>query len=205
MEDRKDRRHGCRSRSVADDTSANLISQSEASLKGCGHMTSLRQIEANRQNALKSTGPKTHAGKQRSSRNAVRHGLTAETVIDDLEDADHYQAFQRAVASGFDAETTVERELVLRLTGVLWRLRRATAIEAGLLGAFDYRNAADENGFSFDREQNTNCQIALRFVDLAQSDKGAFERLIRYETALWRQVGQLLFTLDWLRRKGPRL
>jgi len=168
-------------------------------------MTSFKQIEANRQNALKATGPKTHAGKQRSSRNAVRHGLTAETVIDDFEDADHYQAFQRAVASDFDAETAVERELVLRLTGMLWRLRRATAIEAGLLGDFDRRNAANENGFSVDRAQNTNCQIALRFVGLAQSDKGAFERLIRYETALWRQVRQLLFTLDWLRRQGPRL
>jgi hypothetical protein len=40
-------------------------------------MTSYRQIEANRRNALKSTGPKTEAGKQASRRNAVRHGLTA--------------------------------------------------------------------------------------------------------------------------------
>ena len=44
-------------------------------------MTSLRQIESNRLNALKSTGPKTDSGKQRSSANAVRHGLTPETVI----------------------------------------------------------------------------------------------------------------------------
>ena len=44
-------------------------------------MTSLQQIEANRRNAQNSTGPRTEAGKQRSSRNAVRHGLTAETVI----------------------------------------------------------------------------------------------------------------------------
>jgi hypothetical protein len=49
-------------------------------------MTSFRQIEANRRNALRSTGPKTDDGKQRSRRNAVRHGLTAETVIDGLED-----------------------------------------------------------------------------------------------------------------------
>jgi len=43
-------------------------------------MTSFRQIEANRRNALKSTGPKTLNGKHSSRRNAVRHGLTAETV-----------------------------------------------------------------------------------------------------------------------------
>jgi hypothetical protein len=44
-------------------------------------MTSYRQIEANKRNALKSTGPKTQAGRDVSRRNAVRHGLTAETVI----------------------------------------------------------------------------------------------------------------------------
>ena len=44
-------------------------------------MTSLQQIEANRRNAQNSIGPRTEAGKQRSSRNAARHGLTAETVI----------------------------------------------------------------------------------------------------------------------------
>jgi len=43
-------------------------------------MTSFRQIEANRRNALKSTGPKTLNGKRSSRRNARRHGLTAETV-----------------------------------------------------------------------------------------------------------------------------
>ena len=56
-------------------------------------MTSVRQIEANRRNALASTGPKTESGKQRASQNAVRHGLTAETVIVPLEDTDDHQAF----------------------------------------------------------------------------------------------------------------
>jgi hypothetical protein len=101
-------------------------------------MTSLKQIEANRRNALRSTGPRTEQGKQRASQNAVRHGLTAETVIVPLEDAADYQAFEQAVTADYDAETAVERELVLRLVSLLWRLRRATSIETGLLGvAYD--------------------------------------------------------------------
>ena len=96
-------------------------------------MTSFRQIDANRRNALRSTGPKTDDGKQRASQNAVRHGLTAETVIVPLEDADDYQAFELAVTADYETETAVERELVLRLASLLWRLPRAISIETGLL------------------------------------------------------------------------
>src|SRR6478752_5154522 len=96
-------------------------------------MTSLKQIEANRRNALRSTGPRSEEGKQRASHNAVRHGLTAETVIEPLEDPEDYKAFEEAVAAGYDAGSAVERELVLRLASLLWRLRRTTSIETGLM------------------------------------------------------------------------
>ena len=95
-------------------------------------MSSFRQIEANRRNARLSTGPVTEEGKRKSRQNARRHGLTAETVIDALEDAEDYAAFEVAVTADYDAQSAVERELVLRLASLLWRLRRATAIESGL-------------------------------------------------------------------------
>src|SRR5579871_4701532 len=95
-------------------------------------MSSLRQIEANRRNARLSTGPATDDGKKRSRQNALRHGLTAETVINALEDAEDYAAFQMAVIDDYDVQSVVERELILRLACLLWRLRRATTIETGL-------------------------------------------------------------------------
>jgi hypothetical protein len=200
-------------------------------------MTSLKQIEANRRNALKSTGPVTEAGKERSRRNALRHGLTAETVIEQLEDAEDYKAFEISITSDFDAQTAVERELVLRLASVMWRLRRFTAIETGLLqigkrgshprrgGAVSIQSLKDEDlnerrglasnhrdGF-LPRRQNdaeidwtrsakreANSELALRFARLGKFDAGTFERLSRYETALWRQAGQLLFALKFLHR-----
>ena len=95
-------------------------------------MTSFRQIEANRRNALRSTGPNTEDGKRRSRQNAVRHGLCAETVIEIVEDVDDYSGFEAAVIADYDAQTAVERELVLRLASVFWQSRRAIGIETAI-------------------------------------------------------------------------
>ena len=111
-------------------------------------MSSLKQIEANRRNALKSTGPTSPEGKERSRCNAVRHGLTAETVIAALEDVEDYQAFEAAVISDYNAESAVERELVHRLASVLWRLRRATGIESAFFESVTTEASKLEHGHS---------------------------------------------------------
>jgi hypothetical protein len=217
-------------------------------------VSSLRRIEANRRNALKSTGPRTAAGKRRSRRNSIRHGLTAEVVIEVLEDARDYKAFERAVTVEFDAQTAVERELVLRLASLLWRLRRAAAIESGLLqiqngiiqeaeqersmrsrlqdphgspsvrlvnampgtkpdlGRDDHREGNAGGPTNEDRPidgasrypSKTNAGIARCFQRLANVDNGAFERLTRYETALWRQAERILFILKIVRGQSRR-
>jgi hypothetical protein len=53
-------------------------------------------------------------------------------VIGALEDAEDYKAFEAAITADYDAQSAVERELVLRLASLLWRLRRATTMETGL-------------------------------------------------------------------------
>ena len=54
-------------------------------------------------------------------------------MIGTLEDAEDYKAFEATVIADYDAQSTMERELVLRLASLLWRLRRATTMETGLL------------------------------------------------------------------------
>src|SRR5690349_21418296 len=155
-------------------------------------MTTFKQIEANRRNALKSTGPTTPEGKDRSRRNAIRHGLTAETVIAAFEDSEDYEAFEAAVTADYDAEMAVERELVLRLASVLWRLRRSTLIETGL-----YESIATN---SLGRPTD----LADCFLELSKLQPNVHGRIGRYEQMLWRQTRQLVNTLDALRRLKRR-
>jgi hypothetical protein len=186
-------------------------------------MTSYRQIEANRRNALKSTGPRTDAGKQVARCNAVRHGLTAETVIGALEDAEDYKAFEAAVAADYDAQSAVERELVLRLASVLWRLRRATTMETGLFEIqadhlLNYRenrqllsNSRDVIHTLF-REAEPDpkmkagkaVEFARCFLRLANLPNFALDRLSRYEVTLWRQACRILHALETLDRRKPQ-
>jgi hypothetical protein len=188
-------------------------------------MSSLRQIRANRENALKSTGPVTSEGKERSRCNAVRHGLTAETVIGTLEDADDYKAFEAAVIADYDAESAVERELVLRLASLLWRLRRATSIETGLMELQTKQTCKPQQGHSRTKIFHTMPShargvVALQaaskpseagihgmgdaascFLALAKDPSYPLDRLSRYEAILWKQAGQVIFTLYALRRR----
>jgi hypothetical protein len=57
----------------------------------------------------------------------------AETVIDALEDAADYNAFERAIKFDYSPQTAIEGQLVSRLASLLWRLRRAVIVESGLL------------------------------------------------------------------------
>lgn len=205
-------------------------------------MASDRQIAANRRNAAKSTGPRTEDGKMRSRQNAVRHGLTAETVVPVLEDRDEYETFEAAIRADYRPQSAIEEQLVARIASLLWRLRRTTLMEAGLfeiqgriarqrrrerqsaselsntsLGIFrrylgdtsNLKEASPRN----DGDQHTDMQpvsprgpecqhtnghseAASVFLRICNLNNNIFERLGRYEVALWRQLSQTLVILE---------
>jgi hypothetical protein len=66
------------------------------------------------------------------SRRACRDGLADQTVVRDVEDIREYRAFERLLIRSIDPRTAIELALVHRLANLLWRLRRANAIETGL-------------------------------------------------------------------------
>jgi hypothetical protein len=128
-------------------------------------MTSIRKIEANRLNAQKSTGPRTFEGKRQSRRNALRHGLTAETVIKKLEDVTDYEILEAQLLAEHRPGTVTEREMVLRLACVLWRLRRAAKIEAGLFQM--------EAAFIEDQTAGARRQPPPQWYDKSESNNSA--------------------------------
>jgi hypothetical protein len=93
---------------------------------------SSRRAEANRANAQKSTGPKSEAGRRRSSRNATRHGMLAEVATLLAQPNQELAAFLHKYAADFRPSSIHEEMLVQELAVAHWRLRQSARIEAGL-------------------------------------------------------------------------
>jgi hypothetical protein len=91
------------------------------------------RTEINRANAQHSTGPKTDAGKQRSSLNALRHGLTGQLVVMPTEDLHAYQRHLASFTDEYHPKEATEAHLVQALADASWRLNRVAILEANLL------------------------------------------------------------------------
>jgi hypothetical protein len=87
----------------------------------------------NRANSRHSTGPRTASGKQRSSLNALRHGLTAAAAVLPTEDRSVYDAHCRGFFDEYQPATPTETQLVIEIADTAWRINRIPALEAELL------------------------------------------------------------------------
>jgi hypothetical protein len=186
--------------------------------------------------------------KRRRSRRGWRDGLAAQTVVRNLEDVRIYRAFERALIGSVQPRTVIELALVHRLASLLWRLRRASAIETGLfeiqgeLVLARWQDLSHEhsqpgtlpisprdnghskvlgsNGRDYppDRDQeplstaskrppfgpwSKTRAIAQCFLRLSNFDSTLLDRVGSYESRLWRQAAQTIWTLDAMRRPPP--
>jgi hypothetical protein len=100
-------------------------------------MATTAQIQANRSNAQKSTGPRTAEGKERASQNAVKHGLLAREAVIVGEDPAEFEMYREGMLQTLDPVGPVEAMLAERVVGLSWRLRRAERLQNAAFAAID--------------------------------------------------------------------
>jgi hypothetical protein len=91
------------------------------------------RTQVNRANAQHSTGPRTSAGKQRASLNALTHGLTSSSPVLPSEDLAAYQRHLQQFLDEYQPQTPTEQQLTQELANTAWRLNRIPLLEAQLL------------------------------------------------------------------------
>jgi hypothetical protein len=182
--------------------------------------------------------------RRRSRRRAWRDGLADQTVIRHFENIRSYRAFERALIGSVDPRSVLELALAHRLASLLWRLRRASAIETGLFeiqsgllsargqapsrepsqpgtmqaatGANGHSKAPGSNGRddrpARDQELLSTSMLpalgpsdalAQCFLRLSNLDPTLLDRVGSYETRLWRQAAQTIWTLEAMRQPPP--
>jgi hypothetical protein len=121
-------------------------------------MSSARKAAANRQNVLKSTGPKTPDGKTAVRLNALRHGLLSEEILLPGEDEEALRELAEGLRAELQPVGELEGLLVDRITSLLWRLRRLGRLEAGVFIQESCGDVGDSDtstlGLSFIRDGN---------------------------------------------------
>jgi hypothetical protein len=144
-------------------------------------MTTPIQAQSNRANARRSTGPRTAAGKARSSQNALKHGLTARTALIPGESPEQWREHREGVLLALGAKGALETALADRLALTLWRLQRIASCDAAAVTSELPADGVPTDG------------------------GGLLKRLIRYEAHVSRQMLQALHALDRLQIIRDRL
>jgi hypothetical protein len=149
------------------------------------------RLEANRQNAKHSTGPRTEEGKQRSRLNASRHGLTAQVRL--LPEAERLaaEAFMQPIIEGFSPVGSHETLLARGIAEAHWRLARARAIEENLF-AIHIANYADHSLAGDDPQIADAIHMAQAFAEKTKQ----FDLLTMYEQRIRRGMERDLKLLN---------
>jgi hypothetical protein len=148
---------------------------------------SLRKVEANRENALKSTGPRTAAGKRRSSLNARKHAVFAKQLIiatgPAAEKLEHYEQLRRDLWRAYRPVSPAQEQIVNNLVVIAWRRRRLARSETKQF------------------EPLSGAAVVLSMTDPSFELPKRLDLLIRYDIGLHRQELALQHSLERLQRR----
>jgi hypothetical protein len=162
-------------------------------------MATEKQVQANRNNAKKSTGPRTGEGKARASQNALKHGLLANGAVLPGEDPVEFEAQLAALEDAIQPGDALEHELVRQIADAQWRLRRLSRLEtAYLIAALD--NTRDIEAvrhprpLHYSEEENT---LMLGYTLMGRTQTLA--NLARYDAHLGRRFERAIQQIARLR------
>lgn len=152
-------------------------------------MATPKQIAANRQNSLRSTGPRTGAGKKVSSQNALKLGLYSKALLPN-ESSDELRPLSRRIRDDLAPVGAMEECLVDAIVVTLFRLRRLVNVEAGLYEMYSQYKGLDGG-------------VSVAFAH-DQSQLGCLPKVAQCEAALNRQLYRALEELRRLQRDRPK-
>ena len=158
-------------------------------------MATQSQIDANRRNALKSTGPKTPEGRAAVRLNSLTHGLTAKTLVLPGESEEDFNALSDSLAAEHDPATPTEQALVTQLAVATWRLRRLYHQEA----AFYTKKLQFLTEFGGGKDLDDSGRLGL----IADSGRNVLSMFNRQEARLERTFYKALHELERLRTQRP--
>ena len=176
--------------------------------------TSSRKVEANRRNALKSTGPRTTNGKRRVARNAVRHGFFSKWLLvqhqDGKESQSEYDDFYADIRKHYQPVGWLEALWAEKIAVWSWRLRRLIRCESGQIA-----RALAEHSYELEQSKadglaepesvlSSSPEIDAMTDHLFLPEKEELDKLLRYEAMINRQLNHAIAELERVqaRRKG---
>jgi hypothetical protein len=151
---------------------------------------SQRKIEANRRNALRSTGPRTDQGKARSSRNATTHGVFCREMVLPDEDPREFDRYRIPMMRGLEPRDGLEQELAEQIVSLGWKLRRLRRVEGEIIS--QRMNASD------DAPEGKSSVSVL--AEMFMGDDPALERLAKHERRMQSTMNQLIGRLRQIQK-----
>ena len=141
-----------------------------------------KQLQANRENAQHSTGPRTEEGKAKSSMNAVKTGLTGRTVLLPGDDVAAYREHLACLEERHKPANDAENMLVQSVADIEWRLARIPSLEAGI-----YAIGRMELGSQFAHEEDQTVRRILTDAKVFLTYQRQLNNLSIQESRLRRQ------------------
>jgi hypothetical protein len=122
-------------------------------------MATENQINANRKNALKSTGPRTPEGKETTAQNAIKHGLRAKRNVIKTENQDEFVLFRENMIADISPDGAMEEMLAERIVSLSWRLKRAEHFQNAVIDALiEHGLHGASSGFGWTSENRERAQ-----------------------------------------------